>query len=325
MNTQNQKPSFNFAQYDMLTLCTEQMLSPENQPKTDLIPVFKSGIENVKSKLDAVNLLLAPGKENTTGTAKKKRELKNVLALKMFVVSEPFAGFADSINNPELFTAFSKPISTYKRMRPAAIISQADYIIATVSPFLSQLEGTTINQQALDKIIHARDAFAPYSTMPRSKVVSKHVKLIQMETLLDEAMNITRRQLDKFAVGFIDLGLESFYNQWLRLRKLTPYGTLTTRASVNVYMGDANAPVTNATVSVDNTPLKGTTNDKGHAVISRVPFKQEHFITVTAPGFPNPVKAGPFSFKKGKATRITINMNEFNIPGIVKTSNEVNA
>jgi hypothetical protein len=146
-----------------------------------------------------------------------------------------------------------------------------------------------------------------------------------MVTFLDDAMNIMRTQCDKFETGFISLGETSFHNEWLRSRKLTPYGTLTTRASIDVFMGDANAPVANAIATIDGTPLSGTTDPQGHTTISRVPFDTEQFITVKAPGFENPVKAGPFTFKKGKATHITINMNQFNIPAPVTTNSNANA
>jgi hypothetical protein len=314
MNTQNKKQRFSYPQYDMLTLCVEQTTSAENQPKTDLISDFKEDILLLKSKTDAISLLIAPGKQNTTGTAKQKCELKFDLAQKTFWVSEPFIAFAARSGDMELYHAWSKPIWKYREMRPSKLISEASLLIETVTPYLSQLSGTTISQNALDEIAQARDLFAPFAAKPRSKVVSKHDKLTQMVTLLKEAMDITRMRLDHLAVGYLTLNEQSFYNQWVRCRKLTPYGTLTTRASVDVYMGDANAPIKGALVQVNNTPLKGTTNASGHTTIPRVPFKEEQFITVTAPGFPQPVKAGPFIFKKGKALHITINMNEFNIP-----------
>ena len=322
MNVQNKNHHFNYAQYDMLTLCTE--LAAENQSKVDLIPDFKSAINEVGSKLNTVNILIASEQEDTKGTAIKKRELKYALADKMLLVTEPFAGWADSKGNAELFTAFSKPVSTYRRMRPSAILSQADYIITTVTPLLQDLTGTTINQLALDEISTARNSFAPFATRTRSKTVSKTDDLIRMVNLLNDCMNITRRQLDRLVVGFLSLNENSFYNEWVRSRKLTPYGTLTTRASVDVYMGDANSPIQGALVKIDNTPLKGTTDDRGHTTISRIPFKDEQHITVTAPGFENPVHAGPFTFKKGKATHLIINMNEFNIPAPVNENSNSN-
>jgi hypothetical protein len=314
MDTQNKKQRFSYTHHDMLTLCTDEATSPENQSTVDLIPDYKSDILRVKSMVDETNLLIVPIRENTTGTAKQKRNLKFDLAEKIFAVSSPFAAFAYGKNDMELYHSFSKTIWNYREMRPAALISNAGSVIETVSKYLPQLTGTSISQNSLDAIKNARDSFAPYAAAPRSKVVSKHDKLVQAVALQKKSMDIITHILDRQMIGFVTLGKESYYNQWIRARKLVPYGTLTTRASVDVFMGDSNAPVPNALVKISNTPLKGTTNAKGHTTISRVPFKEEQFITVIAPGFETPVTAGPFIFKKGKATHIVINMNQFKIP-----------
>jgi hypothetical protein len=321
MNTKNKKQNFDFPQYDMLTLCVE--FATGNQATTDLILDFKTNINSVKSKLNLINILMADEKQNNTGTTIQKRELKYALADRMFEVSEPFSAYAAGKNNNEWYTAFSKSIWAYKHMRPSVLISQADKIIAVVTPLLPQLTGTTIVQSTLDAIQDARDAFSPFATKPRSKTVAKNDALTQMVTLLRDAMSITRRQLDRLSVGFITLNKQSYYNEWLRSRKLTPYGTLTTRASIDVFMGDANSPVQDALIKIDGTPLKGITDAQGHVTISRVPFKDPQNLTVTAPGFENPVHAGPYTFKKGKATHITLNMNEFSIPEPVSENTSV--
>jgi hypothetical protein len=323
MNTTNEKIAFDYTQYDMLTLCV--LLTINNQSTTDLIADFKTSVNSVKSKTDAISLLIAPEKQNSTGTAKMKSLLKNELIEKMFAVSNPFAGYAAKQNNQEWYNAFSKAKSTYKAMRPSILISQAANIVSVVTPLLASLTGTSITQLSLDAIDDASALFATFATAPRSKVVAKHDKLVLMVSFLNDAMNIMRTQCDKFEAGFVALGKTSFHNEWVRSRKLTPYGTLTTRASIDVFMGDANAPVKNAQVQIKNTPLGGTTDAKGHVTISRAPFKGPQFIVVTAPGFSAPVTAGPFTFKKGKATHIVINMNEFNIPSPVNENSMANA
>ena len=82
MNVTNKKQNFNYPQYDMLTLCIE--LAANNQTTVDLIPDFKTDIAEVKSNVDAITILIAQEKQNTTGTAIQKRELKYSLAGKMF-------------------------------------------------------------------------------------------------------------------------------------------------------------------------------------------------------------------------------------------------
>jgi hypothetical protein len=324
MNTQNKKQRFSYTHHDMLTLCTDLATSPENQATVDLIPDYKSDILRLKSMVDETTLLIAPIRLNTTGTAKQKHDLKFDLAEKIFAVSSPFAAFAYKKTDLELYHAFTKTIWNYREMRPSMLISNADLVIKTVAKYLSQLTGTSISQNSLDAIQQSRDSFAPYAVMPRSKVVSKHDKLVQAVALQKKSMEIIIHILDRQMIGFVTLGKESYYNQWIRSRKLVPYGTLTTRASVEVYMGDSNAPVQNALVSVKNIPLKGATNAKGHTTISRVPFKEEQYLIVTAPGFETPVTAGPFIFKKGKATQITVNMNEFKIPEPAEKDSNVN-
>lgn len=90
-------------------------------------------------------------------------------------------------------------------------------------------------------------------------------------------------------------------------------------------MGDANAPVNHAFCEIENTPLKGETNAHGHVNISYVPFQEPQYLIVTAPGFPAPVRTGPYYFTRGKSTHITVNVTEFSVPAPVNTNSNVNA
>lgn len=157
MDVANKKQNFSFPQYDMLSLCIELGTAPENEHIVDLIPDFKTTLGIVKSKVDLVTILLAPGSQNTTGTAQQKRELKFTLADRIFEVSDPFAAYADGKGNDEWYTAFSKTIWVYRSMRPSMLISEADNIISTITPLLPQLSGTTINQGSLTAILDARN------------------------------------------------------------------------------------------------------------------------------------------------------------------------
>ena len=91
------------------------------------------------------------------------------------------------------------------------------------------------------------------------------------------------------------------------------YGTRHANASVDVFMGDSTAPVINAIITVENSTAKGKTNKNGHCTVSPV-APGMHTITVTAPGFPNPVTSQALEFVKGKPTYFTFNMTEFNLP-----------
>jgi hypothetical protein len=146
-----------------------------------------------------------------------------------------------------------------------------------------------------------------------------------MVNLLGEAMDIVRDQLDPLSTGFTSIDKQFYLNGWNFSRKLITYGTFHTRASIDVFMGDANAPVNHAVCTIENTPLKGETNAQGHVNIPYVPFKEPQYVIVTAPGFPNPVRTGPYYFEKGKSTNITVNMTEFSVPAPVNKKSNANA
>jgi hypothetical protein len=317
------KIEFNFNQYIMVLACLKY--AGENQDTTDLIPEFSSGIDATAAKIELVSALLASQQENTTGTAEKKRMNKLTLALALLAVTNPVSGYAARIKDTELRKAIKKSKSAYMRMKPDFLIAEATRVVTIITPLLPSIIATGVTGASLEAINSAKANLIPYAGKPRSKTVQKKQYLTDMVNLLGEAMDIVRDQLDPLSTGFTSIDKQFYLNGWNFSRKLITYGTFHTRASIDVFMGDANAPVNHAVCTIENTPLKGETNAQGHVNIPYVPFKEPQYVIVTAPGFPNPVRTGPYYFEKGKSTNITVNMTEFSVPAPVNKKSNANA
>ena len=128
-------------------------------------------------------------------------------------------------------------------------------------------------------------------------------------------------RLDRYALRFKQMGHTDYYCNYINRRELKHYGTKHAHASVDVLMGDSNAPVQNAVITVSGVTIQSKTDNNGHCTVSPVP-QGMHSITVTAKGFPTPVTTEAQAFIKGKPTYFTVNMNEFNVPTVKEIKTE---
>jgi hypothetical protein len=190
-------------------------------------------------------------------------------------------------------------------------------------PLLPQIADTGTTQQTLDSITLAKDTFYAVATSPRDAKVVRRQLTETIVAILKDAMNMTTRTLDHTAIRFKAMGKTEYYQQYKAARKLQPYGNTHTRADVTVTMGDSGV-IMDALVQIEGTSLKKFTDKDGKCTISPTPVGKRKLI-VTAPGFPNPVITQEYTFRRGKATRITVNMTEFNIPAPQENKEKANA
>lgn len=179
----------------------------------------------------------------------------------------------------------------------------------TITIFEKQIKE---NKQHIINHINTNSEVQRKVNQSNAKVIRKQLT----ETLsskMEDVMGNIKRTLDRLSARFNAIGQKEFSLQYKAARKLQPYGNLHTRADVTVTMGDSNSPVMDALVEIEGTSLKAITTKDGKCTISPTPIGSRKLI-VTAPGFKEPVVTQEYAFKRGKATKITVAMTQFNIP-----------
>jgi hypothetical protein len=302
---------FNYAQLDMAHEVIN--LSKKNQSITDLVKEYADTIVTADDKVKIIDSIIAPQSANNTGISSDKQGLKTLLADSIFSISHPVAGYAAAQNNQSLEKKLDKAYTSIRKMRDQKISSFAKDVIETVTPLLPLIINTGITQETLDALDKANQAFSAVATAPRNAKVIRVQLTKSLSDKMEEVMNIINRTLDRVAVRFSAIDEKQFYAQYKSARKLQPYGNTHTRADVTVTMGDSNAPVPDAVVEIEGTSLKAVTDKNGRCTISPTPVGSRKLI-VTAPGFPTPVTTPAYNFVRGKATRITVPMTNFNVP-----------
>lgn len=308
------KPSFRKFNYAQLDMAHEVVnLAQKNQTITNLVPDFADTIIIVDEKIRAIDAILAPQSANNKGISYDKQTIKTMLADAIFGIAHPVAGYAASKNNQTLEQKLNKAYSGIRKMRDQKISSFASEVIELVTPLLAQIVSTGITQQTLDALDHTNQAFQAVVTAPRNAKVIRKQLTETLSSKMEDVMGNIKRTLDRLSARYNAIGQKEFSLQYKASRKLQPYGNTHTRADVTVTMGDSNSPVMDALVEIEGTSLKAITTKDGKCTISPTPIGNRKLI-VTAPGFKDPIATQAYAFKRGKATRITVAMTQFNIP-----------
>lgn len=302
----------------MMQILTNWALDAANLTTTSSIPVFKKGIDDVKTKINQATLLNQM--LSLTGIAQDKKQSKTLLCQILVSITYPTKSFAVITKNNTLFQEIKLPISTFLNLGTNTLINKAHAIHNLILPLIPSMQeqGFEINEQDLESLLQAINAFEAVAQSPKNSIGNRKGINQQINTLIKDANHICHQILDENIISFKNTHPD-FYNLYAIKRQVNKQGYHTRLAAT--VTNDGGQPIFGATVTVNPLQKDGktfkavsnTTNLQGQTIVSTF---ESGYRTVTVSGSNVVSKTfGPFKFQHGKEFTETFSVAAtFNIP-----------
>lgn len=302
-----------------MQILVEWALSATKIAITQQVPVFKTGIDTVKSKLQLIenlNQMLS-----LTGIAMDKQMLKRLLCEISITITYPVKAFAIAHNNNTLKQQVNIPISRLMGMGAQGLINKLQEMHDVIVPLLATLEdeGYNVDAAMLTAMQDAITTFSNAQNSPKQAISTRKSINENINTLVKQTNRMCHDVLDPNSISFKAIDV-NYYNEYKIKRKRDNTGVHHTRANVTL-KSETGTPFVGQMVTVDELVKDGKTY---HAVsgltdingyVSVHTFEPgNRTITVSGPGIVTKTY-GPFKFMHGKAiVKEFICQPEFNLP-----------
>ena len=276
---------------DMFNRVINHATSTDNQPITDTIPAFATGILALAAKRAAIVLKAGKQEEEITGITKDKAAARKDLDEITFAIISPVVAYALSLEEKdfELHDKMKHPISFVEKVQDDEIVAWAStrftIIEAIVSNGGNPLSGYGITPASLTAWNEAISAYDPQAAAPQTAKDHRKSLTEELEELFTEGNEIVDNTLDPIAIGFKEDNAH-YYKDFRNATQIIDLGKGTTilEALVQTIVGSETKPVWKATISVDQTDESAITDIDGKAEIKPVK-KGEVTVTVSHPDF----------------------------------------
>lgn len=274
---------------DMFSRVIAHTTSTENQPITDTIPAFATGILALSAKKAAIVLKAGKQEEEITGITKDKAAARETLDEITFATISPVVAYALSIGDNELRDKMKHAKSTIEDINDDTIVAWATTRLSIINDIISSnpnpLIGYGITTASLTAWHEAIVAYDPQAASPQSAKDHRKSLTEELEELFSEGNDIIDDTLNPISIGFKQEN-SHFYSHYINATEIIDLGigTTTLKALVQTMVGSELKPVWKATVSVDQTDESAITDIDGNAEIK--PVKNgEVTVTVTHSDF----------------------------------------
>lgn len=294
---------------DMFNRVINHATGTDNQPITDTIPAFATGILALAAKRAAIVLKAGKQEEEITGITKDKAEARKDLDEITFATISPVVAYALSLEEKdfELHDKMKHAKSTIRDINDDEIVAWAStrftIIEAIVSNGGNPLSGYGITPASLTAWNEAIVAYDPQAAAPQTAKDHRKSLTEELDELFTEGNEIVDNTLDPISIGF-KKDNPHYYKDFRNATEIIDLGKGTTilEALVQTIVGSETKPVWKATISVDQTDESAITDIDGKAEIKPVK-KGEVTVTVSHPEF-QPQTTDPLKITQGKTVSL---------------------
>lgn len=293
---------------DMFNRVIQHTTSTENQPITDTIPAFATGILALVAKRAAIVLLAGKQEEEITGITKDKAAARKALDTITFATISPVVAYARSIGDNELRDKMKHAKSTIEELNDDSIVAWVTTRLNNINDIISSnpnpLIGYGITTASLSAWNDAIIAYDPQAASPQTAKDHRKTLTEELEELFSEGNDIIDNTLDPISIGFKQEN-PHFYSHYINATEIIDLGKGTTSLVALVQSDDDGTmkPVWKAKVSVDEREEESAITDiDGKAEIK--PVKNgEVTVTVSHPDF-QPQTTDPMKIIQGSTVSL---------------------
>ena len=137
------------------------------------------------------------GEETPTGAADSKAAARDDLEDVLFLACEALAVLGHMSNDHELLAVTALTPSTLDRMPDDELISRANVVLERANARKTELATLQVTQANLDELRQALDDFSGLKTQPRTASAERAAQTQSIESLIRDASDILRNQIDR--------------------------------------------------------------------------------------------------------------------------------
>jgi hypothetical protein len=287
--------AFVFAQANILT-------TKSIQAWFDLMSVTQSNLESILN-------LMGIAQRNITGSAAQKKNAKDALIEISAAIMRSVYSFGVKTSNENLIKQMFVSRSDLQAKKYTDLVAYMQDIINIVTPLIPDLSAYNINDALINQWQAANDLLNSLLASAKNAKSNRVATNKALQELLRSTIVLLTDQADGMALNFANNpDTLNYYNTYRANRKLNPNRVPTQLRATTV--NDSGMPI-ESTIAIENTTISATTDAKGYALLTDLPFGNQNVI-ITVNGVS---KSFAIRFKKGQSHSQTFNVEQpFNIP-----------
>ncbi len=277
----------------------------ENPSIISQTPAFQTAFTNFKGKiqelLDTTQLADTALEGITVGKTDAKLELAQIAA----DIAGIIYAYASVEGNEQLKEEVNYAYSILSRTKDDELAPRCNIILARGTTNLVALADYGINQDKLDDLERAINAYSADVPKPRTAKSNRKTQNANIRRIITEADEILKEQMDKLVVTF-KAANPDFVETYFNARIIIDPATTTTELKGTITNQSDGSPVNNATVEIVELSRSTTSNSTGNYQFKPV-NNGDFTVRVTASGFQE-FQADDVEVKLGVINRLDVEL-----------------
>lgn len=156
---------------------------------------FADAVTRFKNKVSAIDTA-AQKQETPTGATQDKADARDALEGVLFLACEALGVLAHTSNNQDLVALTDITRSGIDKLDVEALSNRATLVLAQANARKTELATLQVTQANIDELSQALQDYNEAKTGPRHEIVARSVETESLSTLIREANDILRNEID---------------------------------------------------------------------------------------------------------------------------------
>jgi hypothetical protein len=156
-----------------------------------------TAVQQFKDKIGAIDVGAQKQETPTTGAAGDKASARDGLEGVLFLTCEALAVLGHTSNNNELLALVAVTRTSLDRLGDEELSNRATTVLAKANVMKTDLATLQVTQANLDELAEALHAFQATKEKPRTATAERAAQTQSLPSLIREASNILRNQIDR--------------------------------------------------------------------------------------------------------------------------------
>lgn len=171
-------------------------LAKHNSVWSGMAPLA-TAVQQLKDKLEAIDASAQKQELPTKGAVGDKAEARDALEDTLFLTCEALAVLASIGNDNDLLALTSVTPSTLHKFDDEELVNRATTVLGRANAKKTELATLNVTQANLDELTQALATFNAVKAKPRTAVAERAAQTESLPSLIRDASDILRSQIDK--------------------------------------------------------------------------------------------------------------------------------
>jgi len=278
----------------------------DNLSIVSTVPAFQTTLTTFNLKVSSIIALTQQEDLATKGITVDKTEAKKSLCRLATDIAAPIFAFASAGADNKLKQEVKFTFSDLLKTKDDVLAPRCQNIKDIATANLRALAAYGLTEASLSAFQTEIDNYQSKVPTPRNSAAQKKTIRDNIKKLFAETDSILKEQMDKTVVGF-KASNPDFVSTYKANRVIIDPGKSATALKGTVQNSKDKTPVSGATILVEETGFKATTNDAGTYEIKPIPAGT-YTITITAPKYVEKTEKN-ITAKQGQTTTLSTLLN----------------